>query len=139
MFDPKLIDLLKKHNIKVNFANTLHPALYDIKNDKIEYNLDVCYVLKYPPNAVLAHEIIHWTGHKSRLNRWDYDYFTSSQVKYEETIAILGSSLLLQQLNIFKPEYKDLEDRFIMRAGLIEYPSTLGNKILDSINYLLKD
>lgn len=50
--------------------------------------------------ATLFHEIIHWTGHKNRLNRFD-EIFEDGRNKYafEELIAELGSLLFSLDFN----------------------------------------
>lgn len=53
--------------------------------------------------ATLAHEIIHSTGAKSRLNRDGvarFDSFGSRQYAYEELIAEIGSGMLCSHLGI---------------------------------------
>lgn len=49
--------------------------------------------------ATLAHEAIHWTGHKSRLDRLQKFNDTESYA-FEELVAELGSSLLCAQLGL---------------------------------------
>lgn len=49
--------------------------------------------------ATLAHESIHWTGHKSRLDR--LEKFQDTQVyAFEELVAELGSALLCAQIGL---------------------------------------
>jgi antirestriction protein ArdC len=47
----------------------------------------------------LAHELIHWTGHESRLDR-DLKNMGINHYSQEELIACLGSSLLLSTLGV---------------------------------------
>ncbi|MCK6382140.1 MAG: hypothetical protein L6Q54_12935 [Leptospiraceae bacterium] len=47
----------------------------------------------------LFHELIHWTGHPSRLNR-ESDRLVKEQYAYEELIAEIGSSYLLGMCGI---------------------------------------
>lgn len=48
-------------------------------------------------NAVVAHELTHWTGHKSRLDR-NFDRFEKSAVAMEELTAELGSAFISAEL-----------------------------------------
>ena len=50
--------------------------------------------------STLLHEHVHWTGHKSRLNRLKAKGKFSSDYAYEELIAELGSVILAVQLGI---------------------------------------
>ena len=48
---------------------------------------------------VLAHEIVHSTGHSKRLNRIDNSFFESKQkYSFEELIAEIGSAFLLSKI-----------------------------------------
>lgn len=44
--------------------------------------------------ATLNHEHIHWTGHKSRLDRLTREQFGSPEYAFEELVAELGSAFL---------------------------------------------
>ena len=50
--------------------------------------------------ATLAHEPVHWTGHKSREDRDMSGGFKSPQYAKEELIAELGSAMLCAQLGV---------------------------------------
>jgi antirestriction protein ArdC len=50
--------------------------------------------------AVLAHELTHWTGHKDRLNRDMSGMFGCEKYAKEELIAEMGSAFLAAQLGI---------------------------------------
>ena len=63
--------------------------------------------------AVLAHELTHWTGHKSRLNRNASLDKKSSSYAFEELIAELGSAFICSELGI---QYNGLDGH----AGYIE-------------------
>jgi antirestriction protein ArdC len=59
--------------------------------------------------GTLTHELIHWTGHKSRLNRLNkLARFGNESYAIEELIAELGSSFLLAELDI--PQSNDLSN-----------------------------
>ncbi|RYE02901.1 MAG: hypothetical protein EOP33_09935 [Rickettsiaceae bacterium] len=44
--------------------------------------------------STLFHEIIHWTGHESRLNRFGNTAPTSEKYAVEELIAEMGAMLI---------------------------------------------
>ena len=50
--------------------------------------------------ATLIHELTHWTGHKSRLNRPQVGQFGSKDYAYEELIAELGAAMVLGSLGL---------------------------------------
>jgi antirestriction protein ArdC len=51
--------------------------------------------------ATLAHELIHWTGHESRLDRQlNEGRFGNEAYAFEELVAELGSSFICQDLGI---------------------------------------
>jgi Zincin-like metallopeptidase len=45
----------------------------------------------------LAHEMTHWTGHKSRLDRFKSQRHENAEYAFEELIAELGSAFLMAQ------------------------------------------
>jgi antirestriction protein ArdC len=49
--------------------------------------------------STLVHELIHWTGHKTRCKRQLMNKFGSPEYAFEELVAELGSALLCTQLN----------------------------------------
>lgn len=50
--------------------------------------------------GVLFHELTHWTGHKTRLDRLNLGKFGSSEYAFEELVAELGSAFLSQNMSI---------------------------------------
>jgi len=66
----------------------------------------------FDPNQyypVLAHEISHWTGHESRLNRLEkFARFGSEAYALEELVAELGSAYLCNELGV--PQSDDLSN-----------------------------
>lgn len=50
--------------------------------------------------ATLLHEMTHWTGHKSRLDRDMSTNFGGSSYAFEELVAELGSAMLCNNFNI---------------------------------------
>ncbi len=62
--------------------------------------------------AVLLHELTHWTGHTSRLNRSFSDRFGNEAYAIEELVAELGSAFLCADLNI-TPETRPDHAKYI--------------------------
>ena len=50
--------------------------------------------------GTLAHELVHWTGNKTRLKRFNVQEFTKEFRSYEELVAELGSCFLCVKLGI---------------------------------------
>jgi antirestriction protein ArdC len=50
--------------------------------------------------AVLAHELLHWSGHKSRLDRNFAKRFKTDEVAAEELTAEIGAAFICSQLGI---------------------------------------
>ena len=50
--------------------------------------------------ATLLHEMTHWTGHKSRLDRDMSTHFGGKSYAFEELVAELGSAMLCNKFNI---------------------------------------
>jgi hypothetical protein len=54
----------------------------------------------------VLHELIHWTGHKGRLDRLEgYGFFNPALVHTEEGVAELGMVALASQFNLPDPSY----------------------------------
>lgn len=86
---------------------------------------------------VLMHELTHWTGHESRLNRPMKGKTNSSEYSHEELIAELGSFFLCLDLGI----EKDLESgasylkSWLSRSNDKDIFSAMS-KALKAVNYL---
>jgi antirestriction protein ArdC len=77
------------------------PLLDTIKMPKKELFFDNGQSATENYYAVLLHELTHWTGGKSRLDRMQQDMATSKEsYAFEELIAELGSAFLCVQLGI---------------------------------------
>ena len=50
--------------------------------------------------ATLAHELTHWTGHESRLNRSQLNAFGSKDYAFEELVAEIGAAFVGARLGI---------------------------------------
>ena len=74
-------------------------AYYSIKNDFINLPKIELFESGVSYAGYLLHELAHWSGHKTRLDR-----FTEAGTSYpfEELVAELGATMLLSQLGIEK-------------------------------------
>lgn len=57
-------------------------------------------------DATLAHELVHWTGHTSRLNRNLRNAFGSADYAFEELVAELGAAFIAAELGFACPELR---------------------------------
>jgi len=65
---------------------------------KMPQNSDFSSITHY--DSILAHEVTHWTGHKSRLDRDLNNRFGSSAYAVEELIAEMGSAFISAHFGI---------------------------------------
>ena len=75
-------------------------ACYSPTFDKISMPLPADFHTKEGFAATLLHELAHWTGHPSRLNRDMKGQFGTSDYAYEELVAELASAQLCGRLGI---------------------------------------
>lgn len=56
--------------------------------------------------SALFHELVHWTGHKTELDRHNkkYEYEKENTYSYEELVAELGSAMLMSHFGISSPD-----------------------------------
>lgn len=77
---------------------------YDKVKDKIFIQKDIAHSYLY--YRTIFHELVHWTGHHTRLDR-DYVFLTEREreIGYvrEEVIAEMGSKYLCNRFDIFVP------------------------------------
>ncbi len=82
------------------------PGAYDFREDIVWAERDriLSPTMYY---KVLFHEIIHWTGHRKRLNRATLGSYSWDPVGYarEEIIAELGAQFLLQEAGLPMAEW----------------------------------
>jgi len=100
---PKVDALLS--SLKVNIMNVSEQGnWFDPRRDYINIiNKQWWYATKgnsdiYRYYRTVCHELIHWTGHRSRLNRIASTTFGSQQYALEELTAEMGSLMLLKVL-----------------------------------------
>ena len=102
---------LNHYKIEVDFDQT--KAAYMPTRDKIimppigNFKDEVGYA------SVILHEVIHSTGHKSRLKRKMICNNTTEEYSLEEFVAELGAAMLMAQLGILPAELNDQSKAYI--------------------------
>ncbi len=82
-------------------------AFYNSRQDSIYMPPFANFFSKEGYYATLAHEVTHWTGHESRLNRDLKNRFGSEAYAMEELIAELGAAFLCAELQIASDPRED--------------------------------
>lgn len=98
---PEVQAYFDKHGIKIVHDDPANRAFYSTGGDYINMppiNLFKDNIAYY---AVLAHEAIHWTSHKDRVNRDLSNYARDIKARaYEELIAEFGAAMVGAALGI---------------------------------------
>ena len=100
----KLLSKLEDKGLKIKYGG--NHACYMPKQDKIEMPNLTQFLSKNEEKGealywgVLWHEVVHWTGAPSRLDRTVGESFGDKQYAFEELIAELGACLLCSHLHI---------------------------------------
>ncbi len=122
-------------NIK-NIDN--NKAYYHIKEDYINLPKIELFESGVSYAGYLLHELAHWSGHKTRLDR-----FTEAGTSYpfEELVAELGATMLLNQLGIEKTPRVDHAEYLNSWIRMLENkPDSIlraANKAAQAADYLL--
>jgi len=111
--------LIENKNLILEHAET-SVAYYSPKLDKVIIPKKKYFVSSHKYYATTFHEIIHWTGHESRLNRLKGKSFADEEYKFEELVAEIGSILINFELGIL--------DEFINSLRYLKNWSEAGNK-----------
>ena len=91
--------LLANHNVKVRFGG--NDAFYDRHSDFIGMPEKAAHLPGDAYYSTLLHELTHWTGHSTRLNRPGIADAGSSELEaFEELIAEIGSAFLCAEFGI---------------------------------------
>lgn len=94
---------LNKHKIKVKHLD-LDRAFYSITFDEITLPPKNSFKSSRGYAGVFVHEVIHSTGHKSRLDRLrqgkEGEYNHEEEYSLEELVAELGSAIILHDLGV---------------------------------------
>jgi antirestriction protein ArdC len=121
-------------------------AFFSPKNDKITMPEHGRFKTSEDYYATLLHELTHWTGHKTRLNRPFNGGFGSPDYAREELVAELGAAFLcanfkidgqLQHEQYIKSWIKVLKDdkNAIVRASSLAQQSTDYLLKKEAVNY----
>ncbi len=111
--------LIENKNLILEHAET-STAYYSPKLDKVVLPKKKYFLSSHKYYATTFHEIIHWTGHESRLNRLKGKSFGDDEYKFEELVAEIGSILINFELGIL--------DEFINSLRYLKSWSEAGNK-----------
>lgn len=93
--------LIENKNLILEHAET-SAAYYSPKLDKVVLPKKKYFLSSHKYYATTFHEIIHWTGHESRLNRLKGKSFGDDEYKFEELVAEIGSILINFELGILE-------------------------------------
>ena len=91
--ETKVEDLVKTSQANIKIAN-FNKAFYTPSEDKISMPRKSQFKTKEGFYSTLFHELSHWTGHPSRLNRKINNKFGSKDYAFEELVAEISASFL---------------------------------------------
>lgn len=86
--------------------------------------------------SVFAHELIHWTGHASRLDRIKTAQKGSSDYALEEATAEIGAAMLLAHLGLSvtpRPDHAAYIDGYISAPGAFMRAATAAQKAVEHL------
>lgn len=75
-------------------------AFYSIDGDFIQIPSATAFRSETNYQSTLAHELTHWTGHKSRCNRQFGKRFGDQAYAFEELVAEIGSAFLCARIGL---------------------------------------
>lgn len=87
-------------NTGANIQHGGSSAFYNLKTDAITLPKQEDFTDSANYYATALHEIIHWTGHKGRLDRLKLAKFGSPEYAQEELVAELGAAFLCAEIGI---------------------------------------
>lgn len=87
-------------SLQVDYRIFGERACYDYMKDEIRMPSSERFKSDDYFYATLFHEVTHWTGHSSRLERIDQNTFKRSEYAFEELVAEFGSAILCAFLGI---------------------------------------
>lgn len=93
-------------NAKINYVEGSDRAYYAPASDAVTMPSKNSFFSRGDSTAtenfycVLFHELTHWTGHSSRLNRLKGSLFGSKDYAFEELVAEMGSAFIANSLDI---------------------------------------
>ena len=111
--------LLASHSVKVRFGGNY--AFYDCHSDFIGMPERAAQLSGEAYYSTLLHELTHWTGHPTRLNRLGIADAGSPRLEFEaveELIAEIGSAFLCAEFGIRNHlRHEELVLRWIRELG----------------------
>ena len=110
-------------------------AYYSPHKDEIHLPTPGSFKNNYAFNATALHELSHSTGHPSRLNRPQSDFFGTSQYAYEELVAEMCSCFMGYGLEAeASSEHLDNHKAYVQSwiQAIREKPETLIKAIRDA-------
>lgn len=90
--------IVSENNITINHGGKR--AFYSPTSDEIGMPPKESFVSTEEYYQTLAHEMIHWTGHKNRNNRLKPARFGNISYSWEELVAETGACILCSKLGI---------------------------------------
>ncbi|WP_262697306.1 zincin-like metallopeptidase domain-containing protein [Chryseobacterium nematophagum] len=91
--------IIEKGNLKLRFSFS-EVAFYTPTFDYVEMPKKEIFISTSKYYSALFHEVIHWTGHTSRLDRNLKGHKDKESYSFEELIAEMGSMLCCLQFGI---------------------------------------
>lgn len=82
------------------------PSYFNFIDDYIHMTEPTSMKSDYRFSSTLAHELIHWCGHESRLNRNLHTKMTEYEMAFEELVAEIGACMLCLDFGI-NPKHAD--------------------------------
>lgn len=126
-----IFKLIDSKGLILNHAKK-NTASYSPSKDTVTMPLVEWFKNETKYYSTLFHELIHWTGHESRLNRFNTVMIaeTKEQYAFEELVAEMGAMLVYFDYN-FKEEFIN---SLVYLKGWLKHTSTDINRIetLDS-------
>ncbi|MRM84288.1 zincin-like metallopeptidase domain-containing protein [Riemerella anatipestifer] len=121
----EFISKLKQKGLNLKYS--ISPvAFYNPILDYINIPKKELFISKSKYYSTIFHEIIHWTGHKSRLNRIGIEENSKEKYSFEELVAEQGAMLLCFQFGI-KGEFVN-SLRYL--KGWLKYNTEAPSKVL---------
>ena len=90
--------LYDKHNVDLRYGGGR--AFYRVSTDHIQMPNREHFRDSTGFTATLLHELTHWTGHPSRLNRKLENSFGGNEYAFEELIAEMGAAMVCAEVGV---------------------------------------
>lgn len=124
--DEYVSDFIRNTGIKVVSGATPH---YSVRDDVVVLPPEEMFTSRESFLSTYLHELLHATGHPSRLDRFDMNTINDMYGK-EELVAEIGSSILRAELGVETPD--EFEQSAAYLAGWIKRLTDEPNLILSA-------